>query len=73
MKIASYNVNSVRTCPLVLDWVSLHKPDVMYLHEITVQDLGHYPTRREPDVLYGEHSASRHKIRRPTKMRQSRR
>ena len=30
MKIATYNVNSIRQrLPLVLDWVSAHKPDVM--------------------------------------------
>jgi exodeoxyribonuclease-3 len=39
MKIASYNVNSIRRrLPLVLDWVSTHKPDVMCLQETKVQD-----------------------------------
>jgi exodeoxyribonuclease III len=39
MKIASYNVNSIRRrLPLVLDWVSLHKPDVICLQETKVQD-----------------------------------
>ena len=39
MKIATYNVNSIRQrLPLVLDWVSAHKPDVMCLQETKVQD-----------------------------------
>jgi exodeoxyribonuclease III len=39
MKIATYNVNSIRhRLPLVLDWVSAHKPDVMCLQETKVQD-----------------------------------
>ena len=39
MKIASYNVNSIRRrLSLVLDWVSAHKPDVMCLQETKVQD-----------------------------------
>src|ERR1700682_2608319 len=39
MKIASYNVNSIRRrLPLVLDWLSLHRPDVMCLQETKVQD-----------------------------------
>jgi exodeoxyribonuclease-3 len=39
MKIATFNVNSIRQrLPIVLDWVSCHKPDVMCLQETKVQD-----------------------------------
>ena len=39
MKIATYNVNSIRRrLPLVVDWLSVHKPDVMCLQETKVQD-----------------------------------
>jgi exodeoxyribonuclease-3 len=39
MKIATYNVNSIRQrLPIVLDWVALHKPDVLCLQETKVQD-----------------------------------
>ncbi|HTM49641.1 MAG TPA: exodeoxyribonuclease III [Bryobacteraceae bacterium] len=39
MKIATYNVNSIRRrLPLVLDWVRAHHPDVMCLQETKVQD-----------------------------------
>jgi len=39
MKIATYNVNSIRRrLPIVLDWLGLHKPDVMCLQETKVQD-----------------------------------
>lgn len=39
MKIATYNVNSIRQrLPLVLDWITEHKPDVMCLQETKVQD-----------------------------------
>lgn len=39
MKIATYNVNSIRRrLPLVLDWLAAHKPDVMCLQETKVQD-----------------------------------
>ncbi|MGC2657903.1 MAG: exodeoxyribonuclease III [Bryobacteraceae bacterium] len=39
MKIASYNVNSIRQrLPIVLDWLSANKPDVMCLQETKVQD-----------------------------------
>ena len=39
MKIATYNVNSVRRrLPLVLDWLELHRPDVMCLQETKVLD-----------------------------------
>src|SRR5436309_2874441 len=40
MKIATYNVNSIRRrLPLVLDWMTEHKPDVMCLQETKVQDV----------------------------------
>ncbi len=39
MKIATYNVNSVRRrLPIVLDWVEKHQPDVLCLQETKVQD-----------------------------------
>jgi exodeoxyribonuclease-3 len=39
MKVATYNVNSIRQrLPLVLDWLAEHKPDVMCLQETKVQD-----------------------------------
>src|SRR5665213_1929372 len=39
MKIATYNVNSIRKrLPLVLDWLKQHQPDVLCLQETKVQD-----------------------------------
>src|SRR5437660_3602384 len=39
MRIATYNVNSIRQrLPIVLDWITEHKPDVMCLQETKVQD-----------------------------------
>jgi len=39
MKIATYNVNSIRRrLPIVLDWLDHHKPDVMCLQETKVPD-----------------------------------
>jgi exodeoxyribonuclease-3 len=39
MKIATYNVNSIRQrLPIVLDWMTEHKPEVMCLQETKVQD-----------------------------------
>ncbi len=39
MKIATYNVNSIRKrLPLVLEWLTAHQPDVMCLQETKVQD-----------------------------------
>jgi exodeoxyribonuclease-3 len=39
MKIATYNVNSIRRrLPIVLDWIAVHQPDVMCLQETKVQD-----------------------------------
>jgi exodeoxyribonuclease-3 len=40
MKIATYNVNSIRRrLPLVLQWIEQHRPDVMCLQETKVADL----------------------------------
>src|SRR5207253_10490732 len=39
MKIATFNVNSLRKrLPLVLDWLQRHKPDVLCLQETKAQD-----------------------------------
>jgi exodeoxyribonuclease III len=39
MKIATYNVNSIRPrLPLILDWIAENKPDVICLQETKVQD-----------------------------------
>ena len=39
MKIATFNVNSIRRrLPIVLDWLNQHQPDVMCLQETKVQD-----------------------------------
>jgi exodeoxyribonuclease-3 len=39
MKVATFNVNSLRRrLPVVLDWLTRHKPDVMCLQETKVQD-----------------------------------
>ena len=39
MKIATYNVNSIRKrLPILLQWLELHQPDVMCLQETKVQD-----------------------------------
>lgn len=39
MKIATWNVNSIRKrLPAVLEWLRLHKPDIMCLQETKVQD-----------------------------------
>jgi exodeoxyribonuclease-3 len=39
MKIATWNINSIRRrLPLLLDWLAQHSPDVMCLQETKVQD-----------------------------------
>jgi exodeoxyribonuclease-3 len=39
MKIATYNVNSIRRrMPLILEWLDRHQPDVMCLQETKVRD-----------------------------------
>jgi len=43
MKIATFNVNSIRMrLPTVLEWLDRHKPDVLCLQETKVQD-EHFP------------------------------
>lgn len=57
MKIATYNVNSIRRrLPLALEWLSLHRPDVMCLQETKVQDQD-FPV--EPFRSLGYHVAFR--------------
>src|SRR5580700_4674845 len=52
MKIATYNVNSIRRrLPIVLDWMAIHKPDVMCLQETKVQDQD-FPVDALRDVGY---------------------
>lgn len=39
MKIATYNVNSIRKrLPIVLEWLRVHQPDVLCLQETKIQD-----------------------------------
>ena len=39
MKIATFNVNSIRKrLPIVVDWLAQHRPDVLCLQETKVQD-----------------------------------
>jgi exodeoxyribonuclease-3 len=46
MKIATYNVNSIRRrLPIVLDWLTAHKPDVLCLQETKIQDQNFPSTR----------------------------
>jgi exodeoxyribonuclease-3 len=72
MKIASYNVNSIRRrLTLVLDWLSTHQPDVMCLQETKVQDrdfpadafrdAGYHATFRGMKGYNGVATLSRHK------------
>src|ERR1700733_3743131 len=52
MKIATWNVNSIRRrLPLVLEWLAAHKPDVMCLQETKVQDQD-FPVAAFRDVGY---------------------
>lgn len=52
MKIATYNVNSIRRrLPLVLDWLQEHKPDVLCLQETKVQD-SEFPATAFRDIGY---------------------
>jgi exodeoxyribonuclease III len=52
MKIATYNVNSIRRrLPLVLEWLELNKPDVLCLQETKVQDQD-FPAREFMDAGY---------------------
>jgi exodeoxyribonuclease III len=52
VKIATYNVNSVRRrLPIVLAWLAEHKPDVLCLQETKVQDAD-FPVRALEDAGY---------------------
>jgi len=70
MKIATWNVNSVRRrMPLLLEWLSLHQPDVMCLQETKVSDddfpvdaireAGYIPTFRGMKAYSGVATLSR--------------
>src|SRR4051794_22247005 len=59
MKIATWNVNSIRRrLPILLDWVAEHQPDVMCLQETKVPDKD-FPL--EPLRAAGYHVAFRGK------------
>jgi len=52
MKVATFNVNSVRPrLPLVLEWLTAHKPDVLCLQETKVQD-HEFPVQAFKDLGY---------------------
>ena len=52
MKIATYNVNSIRKrLPIVCDWLSEHQPDVLCLQETKVQD-SEFPATAFQDLGY---------------------
>ena len=52
MKIATYNVNSIRRrLPLVIDWLTRQQPDVMCLQETKVQDQD-FPEAAFQDIGY---------------------
>ena len=52
MKIATYNVNSIRRrLPIVLDWLKQHQPDVMCLQETKVADR-EFPVKELRDAGY---------------------
>ena len=39
MKVATWNVNSIRKrLPILLDWLATHQPDVLCMQETKVQD-----------------------------------
>src|SRR2546430_413244 len=55
MKIATWNVNSIRRrLPLVLDWLKRHEPDVLCLQETKVQD-SEFPAQAFRDAGYHVH------------------
>jgi exodeoxyribonuclease III len=57
MKIATFNVNSLRRrLPIVLDWLKQHEPDVMCLQETKVQD-SEFPV--EDIIRAGYHASFR--------------
>jgi len=52
MKIATYNVNSIRRrLPIVLEWLEKHRPDVLCLQETKVQD-SEFPVEALRDAGY---------------------
>jgi len=52
MKIASFNVNSLRArLPLVLQWLDKHQPDVLCVQETKVQDID-FPTDAFDETQY---------------------
>ncbi len=52
MKIATWNVNSIRRrLPLVVEWLNLHQPDVLCLQETKVQD-SDFPAEAFREVGY---------------------
>lgn len=52
MKIASFNVNSLRArLPLVVQWLDEHRPNVLCLQETKVQDID-FPTDAFGDIGY---------------------
>src|ERR1700704_5130417 len=52
MKVATYNVNSIRRrLPIVLDWLNQHQPDVLCLQETKVQD-SEFPIEALQEVGY---------------------
>jgi len=53
MKIASFNVNSLRArLPIVLQWLSEHQPDILCVQETKVQDID-FPTDEFERSGYG--------------------
>ena len=74
MKIASFNVNSIRTrLPIVTEWLKANRPDVLAMQETKVQDES-FPTAAFEEIGYtcafrGQKSyngvafATRHEIR----------
>src|SRR5262245_61557150 len=57
MKVATFNVNSIRPrLPLLLDWLARNQPDVLCLQETKVQDFD-FPV--EPLYQAGYHSSFR--------------
>lgn len=52
MKIASFNVNSLRArLPIVLEWLNKHNPDVLCVQETKVQDVD-FPTVAFDEIGY---------------------
>src|SRR3569832_1022079 len=55
MKIATWNVNSIRRrMPILLDWITRNQPDVMCLQETKVQD-SDFPVDAIRDLGYSVH------------------